>query len=45
MEWCAQDYDEAVKWYRLAAEQGEATAPRSFGIRFLLKLNSHAPRP
>ena len=27
----AQDYKEVVKWYRLAAEQGEATAQGNLG--------------
>ena len=29
-----QDYKEAVKWYRLAAEQGDATAQYNLGIMY-----------
>jgi hypothetical protein len=33
-EGVAQDYGEAVKWYRLAAEQGEATAQSNLGAMY-----------
>ena len=29
-----QDYKEAVKWYRLAAEQGHANAQANFGVMY-----------
>ena len=29
-----QDYAEAVKWYRLAADQGNASAQRNLGIMY-----------
>ena len=29
-----QDYAEAVKWYRLAAEQGYAKAQNNLGVRY-----------
>ena len=29
-----QDYKEAVKWYRLAAEQGDAIAQTNLGIMY-----------
>lgn len=29
-----QDYEEAVKWYRLAAEQGNADAQLSLGFMY-----------
>ena len=29
-----QDYKEAVKWYRLAAEQGDAAAQYNLGIMY-----------
>ncbi len=30
-----QDYAEAVKWYRLAAEQGDASAQYNLGIMYI----------
>ena len=30
----SQDYDEAAKWYRLAAEQGNATAQSNLGSMY-----------
>ena len=32
----AQNYKEAVKWYRLSAEQGEAEAQHSLGLSYSL---------
>ena len=29
-----QDYKEAVKWYRMAAEQGDAQAQNSLGVMY-----------
>ena len=29
-----QDYEEAVRWYRLAAAQGDATAQFNLGVRY-----------
>ena len=29
-----QDYKEAIKWYRLAAEQGDALARHNLGVMF-----------
>ena len=29
-----QDYSEAVKWYRLAADQGNATAQYNLGVMY-----------
>ena len=29
-----QDYKEAVKWYRLAAEQGDASAQYNLGLMY-----------
>ena len=29
-----QDFDEAFKWYRCAAEQGHAKAPNSLGVMY-----------
>ena len=29
-----QDYKEAVKWYRLAAEQGDANAQYNLGVMY-----------
>ena len=31
-EGVAQDYEEAVKWYRLAAEQGDTQAQSGLGL-------------
>ena len=31
-----KDYKEAVKWYRLAAEQGDASAQYNLGVEWLL---------
>ena len=31
-----QDYQEALKWYRLAAEQGYATAQNNLGVMYVM---------
>ncbi len=31
----AQDYKEAVKWYRLAAEQGDVDAQNNLGVMYV----------
>jgi TPR repeat protein len=35
-EGVTQDYQEALKWYRLAAEQGYATAQNNLGVMYVM---------